>query len=113
MKFHISFLLLVFIMTSSSTCIAGSHWYENGTLHKASVAEWNKATYENKLATAADWLLTTPQAKAKIQIDGSIDILKPYAVKLVECINDATSDKGYGKMSVVEWASSCLMLIRW
>ena len=32
-------------------------WYEGGTLHNATVAQWKKATEQNKLATCADWLV--------------------------------------------------------
>lgn len=31
-------------------------WYEGGTLHQASALDWQVADYENKLATAADFV---------------------------------------------------------
>ncbi len=37
-----------------------SKWYEGGNLHKTSVGEWRTATYENKLATTADWSISRP-----------------------------------------------------
>ncbi len=34
-------------------------WYQGGTLHHATVDQWRRASYRNKLATAADWLSAT------------------------------------------------------
>ncbi len=34
-------------------------WFQNGTLHKATMAEWNMGSFENKRATAADFLAST------------------------------------------------------
>jgi hypothetical protein len=31
-------------------------WYEGGTLHNAGALEWQQASYENKLATCADFI---------------------------------------------------------
>lgn len=36
--------------------VAAAEWYEGGTLHDSSFLEWEKATYENKLATCGDWV---------------------------------------------------------
>lgn len=33
-------------------------WYEGGTLHKCTNAEWKKASKENKIATCADFIFT-------------------------------------------------------
>ncbi|MDC9611569.1 hypothetical protein, partial [Pseudoalteromonas sp. GABNS16H] len=31
-------------------------WYEGGTLHDATIRQWLDATYDNKRATAGDWV---------------------------------------------------------
>lgn len=86
-------------------------WYTGGTLHSGSVAEWNGATYANKLATAADWAMTAPQIKKKVKNSGSIDTLKPFAIELVICVNEAAGGQGYGSMSVSELAAGCIILM--
>lgn len=92
--------------------IAGS-WYEGGTLHRATVSQWNKASYSNKLATAADMALSSSKVKAKVRASGSVDTLKPFAVELVACVNEAAAGQGYGHMSVAELAASCMVLMGW
>ena len=49
--------LIVFHIKSSSA----SEWYENGTLYEATFRQWKAASYNNKLATCADIILTTAQ----------------------------------------------------
>jgi ABC-type microcin C transport system permease subunit YejB len=45
------FLVIPFVV------YAGGRWYDNGTLHSASIAEWNRATYANKLVQQRIWHL--------------------------------------------------------
>jgi len=106
-------VLVVFFLIIPFAVYAGGKWYENGTLHRASVAEWNRATYANKLATAADWAITRPQIKTKVKNSGSIDTLRPFASQLVTCVNEAAAGQGYGSMSVAEVAASCMILMGW
>ena len=105
-------LVVLFLAIPFVVC-AGGKWYENGTLHRGSVADWKKATYANKLATAADWALNIPQIKRKVKKSGSIETLKPFAVELVTCVNEATAGQGYGSMSIAEVAASCMILMGW
>ena len=88
-------------------------WYANGTLHGASVAQWNRATSANKLATAADWAITIPKLEAKVKKSGSIDTLRPFAKNLVACVNRASTGKGYGSMRVSELAATCMVSMGW
>jgi hypothetical protein len=113
MKKFIFPMLVAFFLVIPFVVNAGGKWYENGTLHNASVADWNRATYRNKLATAADWAITRPQIKAKVKNSGSIDTLKPFASELVTCVNEAAAGQGYGSMSVAEVAASCMILMGW
>lgn len=105
--------LVMFFLVIPLVVYAGSRWYENGTLHSGSVAEWNRATYANKLATAADWALSRPQIMAKIKNSGSIDTLRPFAAELVTCVNEAAAGQGYGSMSVAELAAICMISMGW
>jgi len=60
-------------------------WYEGGTLHRARIHEWKRASEENKLATCADFA-------AKINKSVSMEVLLGRAVELRACINEATRD---------------------
>ncbi len=112
MKKLISSALIVFFLVIPFVVYAGGKWYENGTLHRGSVAGWNRATYANKLATA-DWALTRPQIKAKVMNSGSVDTLRPFAIELVTCVNEAAAGQGYGSMSLTELAAGCMILMGW
>lgn len=111
-RLWLSISLLIFFFIPIRVCACGN-WYENGTLHRATVAEWNKASYSNKLATAADWSISRPQIKAKVKNSGSMDTLKPFAIELATCINEAAAGKGYGNMSATELAAGCMILMGW
>lgn len=111
-KFFISGMIgLIFVM--SPLLATAGKWYQGGTLHRASVNEWNNASYSNKLATASDWASTRPTIKAKVRNSGDIDTLRPYATELVECIDNAAAGKGYSNMRVSELAASCMILMGW
>ena len=98
-------------ISSKKVVHAEVKWYENGTLHKTSVAEWNSATYANKLATAADMAMANPQIKEKVMSSGSIDTLRPFAVQLVICIDEAAAGQGYGNTGVAQLAAGCMILM--
>jgi len=56
-------------------------WYEGGTLHDATLAEWSNATDANRLATAADWTV--------IAFDGvPVLEIRIYANDLLICIDE-------------------------
>ena len=81
-------------------------WFEGGTLHKATVAEWNAASPENKLATCGDFMAT---------YDKTIGIgrkLRDRAGELVFCVDEAVkalpSDSDE-KVSTI--AASCTILM--
>jgi hypothetical protein len=68
------------------TAHAEEKWYEGGTLHKKTVAEWSKASERDKLATAADFLThawNKNLLKDFIAKDiKTVDDLKPLATRL-------------------------------
>ncbi len=90
-----------------------STWFQNGTLHRSSVAEWNKARSANRLATAADWAGSRPRIETKVKNSGSMDMLRPYAAQLVTCVNEAAAGQGYESMKVSELAAGCAVLMGW
>lgn len=91
-----------------------AHWYQGGTLHKAKAAEWNRATYENKLATAGDFLATLwldKRLKPKVAstISG-VDDLAPWAAQLVVGIDKAFSGPAESNASVDVSSAAVLLM---
>jgi hypothetical protein len=65
-------------------------WYEGGTLQKATVEEWKRATAENQLATAADFsasMSNIPDISATTAVQQAE--IKKSAVELRGCVNES------------------------
>ncbi len=65
----------------SATPLA-TRWFDGGTLHDATVAEWREAEERNQLATAADWVVV-------LDNDVPASELQPRATELTICTNTA------------------------
>ena len=83
-------------------------WFEGGTLHRATLREWNAATSANRLATAADFAATILKARKL-----STDQLRPKAVELVEAIRPSAEDPSLGALKVAEVAAASGALLGW
>lgn len=118
-KYFLFLSISVFIFLSSVYCTA-EEWYKGGTLHKATVAEWNGASFQNKLATSADWFVSITKSYNKtLQIEmDSLDnsqylsLLKYSSQRLEQCVSKrAGSD--YAKRSglIVDYAVTCYKIL--
>lgn len=106
----IFFVLISSILTitscKSETLKPVNQWYQGGTLHTSTIADWKNATEENKLATCGDFC-------ANIYKDNSIDEIKIIATNLKICIDEAV--KGYDTVNnsaISEMAVLCLTLMQ-
>ena len=90
-----------------------SKWYEGGSLHRANVGEWRRATYSNKLATASDWAMTHRGVKARVMGSGSIANARPYAVDLMRCVDAGAGPSGYAQLRASELAAACMVTLSW
>lgn len=80
-------------------------WYKGGTLHKATVKQWNSATQKNKLATCADFVAVADNTVSMTE-------LKRRATNLMNCINEAT--RGLDELNndkVSEMATVCIITL--
>lgn len=68
-------------------------WYVGGTLHEAKLRDWKRATYENKLNTCADCIVSWMMS-GHMQVDiYEMSDLKRYAAALVSKIDEAIRGK--------------------
>lgn len=98
----------------SLPALAEEPWYEGGTLQKASVGEWLKATPENQLATSGDFIasLSAVSDISKVKASEEQDI-KKRAVDLQQCINDTITESGaVHEKAVAELVVLCTILRR-
>lgn len=91
-----AFLMWIVYMFTYGGCsgneesVKQSAWYNGGTLHEATVAEWKKATPQNKLATCGDFIANWWRNDLlKIEIK-TVDDIKPYAQEMVDFIDKST-----------------------
>ena len=61
-------------------------WFQGGNLHRATYGRWKIATYQNKLATASDWLAATLW-KGHLNSYEDFDRIKMKAHKLVKLMD--------------------------
>jgi len=123
LQLDITLLALVFIITLTVGCTDGGgeqlrksnsstsskQWFQGGKLHKATVAQWKGATYQNKLATAADWLATT-KWKGYLKSPDDFVKLKVKAHMLVKAVDGAVTEKITDSLIVTEIAAAIITM---
>ncbi len=115
MKNYLVWLIVIGVFVS--TPVYSGEWYEGGTLHKATVQEWQQATYKNRLATSADWFFSITKAHNpelqrkldKLNYEQWLATVKECSKQLEICVSDIVNDKKIAKSSerVAEYASMC------
>ena len=80
-------------------------WYDGGTLHQKTVADWMAATDANRLATAGDWTAVFTEFD-------DLDEARSLAEDLVECV-DGSVDAAPETMKASDLAASCAVLMCW
>jgi len=86
-----------------------TQWFQGGTLHRATLAQWRAATNANKLATAADWLAAT-EWKGHLRSPSDFDRIKVKAQMLVNAVNEVASDQDVGSVSATETAAAIILM---
>ena len=92
--------------------IAG-HWYVGGTLYNATAGEWHISSYENKLATAANWTLMDPNIRKISYKSSSMETVRPYAIELVACVDQVSVGDSYAEKNVSSLAAACIVSMGW
>ena len=89
--------LIILIVLFISVNVNAKEWYEGGTLHGSSALEWQKATFQNKLATCGDFVSKAwenksfkPEIQSKIT---SMDVIMVLAKELVKAIDIAFKEE--------------------
>lgn len=83
-------------------------WYEGGTLHKSTLKEWHLASYDDRLATSADFVAAHMHRAGKTI--PPINYIRPYAEGLERGISKAANDPTASSLAVSEVAASIFVL---
>ena len=79
------------------------NWYEGGTLHNATIAQWKVSTDQNKLATCVDFIASFDKSIS------SMAMLRLRAEEVKICIDIATSGSDYSNsIDVATMAALCV-----
>lgn len=84
-------------------------WYEGGTLHKKTMADWRAASDEDRLATAADFVSNS--AASRGTTFRSMDEMKVAAADLERQITAAGEGGDADTLAVAEVAAACMVLM--
>ncbi len=84
---------------------SSTQWFKSGNLHSATVAQWKNASYQNKLATAADWLVAT-KWKGHLTSPDDFDRLKLKAQMLVNAVDEVIAGQQVDYLHVAEIAAA-------
>ena len=91
--------------TSSPQSSQSKEWYVGGTLHDKTIVEWRTASYDNRLATCSDFVMTLGKYQS-LPLD-----LKKRAVDFEACISKAVEDGNVDNKSVSEFGATCGVLL--
>lgn len=103
-------LALPFLALACLATPSFADWYEGGTLHRASLAEWKSAPASNRLATSGDWaahILGEDQVR-QIGMDG----LRVRAQQMSNCVTEAAAGPS-PNLAASQAAAACAVLLNW
>ena len=104
-------LVLVLLLVLAA-CGDSQEWYEGGTLHQATAADWKVADEPDRLATSADY--ASEVLFDKENIPDSMDELREYAQDMKTCIDEAVlPDPVLPDQKVAEIGAACAVLMNW
>jgi len=93
-----------------ATAAEGREWYEGGTLHRGTVAEWKAASERNRLATSADFAAITWAAR-RAMLMNELELVRLQAEAIKACIDVAAVDDSFSHYDVAQLGAACIGLL--
>ena len=109
----ISFVFIGLLIFTAPQASIARHWYVGGDLYQATAWQWQNSSYENRLATAANWALMQPSIRKVSRKSSSMETVKPYAIELVACIDRVSAGEDYKEEKVSSLAAACMASMGW
>lgn len=91
---------------SSSSSGSNTSWFSGGTLHQSTLGEWRRASYQNRLATSADFVASTQDVDY-----GDMFAFKQMATDLETCISTTAEDGNLDSERTVSISAMCTVLL--
>lgn len=96
---------------SRSTAAGNDRWFVGGTLHQATVRDWQRASERNKVATCGDWLSGT-EWKGRLRTPQDFERLHAAARSLAVAVDEVVAGdvRKVPEMRVMEIAAALVSL---
>ena len=100
------------LLLISHSALAQHPWYEGGTLQKAVVEDWNRATADDQLATSGDFIAALEGISDLSKVDDHAKAaeLKKKAEDLRACVNQSINADTPLDKTVAELVVRCTVL---
>jgi hypothetical protein len=95
----------VHLLQTESSAPPTKAWYEGGTLHQATVAQWKAGSNANRLATASDWVTVTTGWD-------TLEEAREKSEDLKTCVTEAAMESPE-ETKANELAAACAVLMGW
>lgn len=96
--------LILIILTVGPGAVIAKEWYEGGTLHKSTGAQWRVAPADNRLATSADFATSLRKPRTMTE-------MRANAENLEVCISKTVGGHASDTMKVTEIAAMCASIL--
>ncbi len=91
-------------------------WYQGGTLHKSTIGDWYKTSYQDRLATCSDWVVALVDKKQHgILFRNNMKVLRGLSEQMEKCVTDGNMENGEILLSSLkssESAVACWILMQ-
>ena len=88
-KHRLTLTIIVLLVSYLPILADETDWVRGATLQNSSVAQWNRATAANKLATCGNWIAAWEKAGLTAKKYGPLSDLRPDAEELRACLDIA------------------------
>ncbi len=86
-------------------------WYAGGTLHNGTLDDWRTASFENKLATCADWAANAKKVYGESYGSNFQAALRKDAMEIKACVDEVALEPTLN-MKLNEIAVGCIVLMK-
>lgn len=87
MRIFLSFIVAAALFVSPAFA---EEWYKGGTLHGATIQQWNAGTEHDRIATSGDWIhVTTDNKYIKQAMATDPEILHQLAIIVALCVTES------------------------
>ena len=97
--------------SSAKPAVNEKVWYAGGTLHNGTLEDWRNASFDNKLATCADWAANAKKVYGESYGSDFEAALRKDAMEIKACVDKVALEPKLN-MKLNEIAAGCIVLMK-